>query len=261
MINLQQNTLLREIPPNLLVDDKVAHLATALQQSLDDMLEWSLKINYTINLENVDDEILDYLLLEKSIGWSEGLSLSTTRQHKINLIQSAIELHRTKGTPYALERVLEALNLPGEVIEWNQYNGAPYTFKIEVELVEIKGNTMELLYNLIEEYKNERSWLDDIAIRFPRQQLNLTEIQYHYPVYYPIAKYHWTEGVPGARLESSLEMDSTPYHYPVYYPVANDYEVEGIKGEVTKQDTTLIHTAAGLVNPYPICGTFFGGGY
>jgi len=223
MIDLKQNTLLREIPDNLLVDEKVKNLAKALQQPLDQMLNWAFKINYTLNLDEVDEAILDHLLWEKHIGWAEGLSLAITRQQKINLIQSAIAIHRRKGTPYAIEKVLEALNLPGEVIEWFQYEGEPYHFKVEVTVSELSKDTIFLLRNLIKEYKNTRSWLDFVAIRLPQTHyIELESDQYQYPIYLPICGTFHCEGMPGKIQEKTLELQKVNYTYPVHLPICGE---------------------------------------
>jgi len=224
MIDLKQNTLVREIPDNLLFDEKVKHLAQALQQPLDQMLDWAFKINYTLHLDKLDDAVLDHLLWEKHIGWNEGLSLAATRQQKINLIQTAINTHRRKGTPAAIEQVLEALNLPGDVIEWFEYAGDPFHFKVEVTTSNITGDTLFLLRQLIKEYKNTRSWLDFVAVRLPQQQyIELEPNRYQYPVYLPICGTFECEGMPSKSKEETIEMKNLKYTYPVYLPICSEF--------------------------------------
>lgn len=166
MINLKQNTLLREIPSNLLTDEKVVRLATSLQSSLDSMLEWVDKINYTRNLELLDDAILDHLLWEKHITYKEGLGLAATREQKINLIRNAIELHRIKGTPAALEMVFSLVNINCKLQEWFQYGGDPYHFKLSITIhdKELNDETINLLTSLVNEFKNVRSYLESIQV-------------------------------------------------------------------------------------------------
>lgn len=164
MIDLKQNTLLREIPDNLLRDEKVVNLANSLQKSLDRMLDWADKINYTMNLDKLDDTILEHLLWEKHITWSEGLGLATTREQKINLIRNAVELHRIKGTPYAIELVLESLERDAEIVEWFNYGGNPYHFLIKLNLYDsFEMQDKPQLINMINEMKNVRSWLEKIV--------------------------------------------------------------------------------------------------
>jgi len=82
---------------------------------------------------------------------------------KRRLIKSAIELHRYKGTKYALLKVLEALGLSGDIKEWFEYGGEPYRFKVYVSSIPSEELWQKLIH-LINEYKNERSWLDAIGI-------------------------------------------------------------------------------------------------
>ena len=63
--------------------------------------------------------------------------------------------------------MLELLFLSGKVEEWFEYEGEPYRFKVEVILDrELTAETVQKLYALINEYKNVRSWLDDLICIF-----------------------------------------------------------------------------------------------
>lgn len=223
MINLKENTLLREIPSNLLVDEKVKNLATSLQDSLDKMIAWSEKINYTMNLEKLDGAVLDHLLWEKHITWTEGLELVDSREAKIKFIENAIELHRLKGTPAALELVFSVLDKPCQLQEWFQYEGEPYHFKVEIDTLAMTSHELKLLRKLIHEYKNVRSWLDFVAIKLPQTQyIELDSNQYQYPVYLPICGTFHCEGTPGIKQESVLELQTVNYAYPVYLPICGE---------------------------------------
>lgn len=166
MIDLKNNTILREIPQNLLVDPRIEHLAQSLQQSVDDMLEWVDKINYRNNLDELPDEIIEHLIWESHITWSEGLALASTREQKINLIRQSVELHRLKGTPAAIDLVCSLLNVNTRMKEWFDYNGEPYCFKLDINVTEhgLTENTITLLEELVMEYKNARSYLESINI-------------------------------------------------------------------------------------------------
>lgn len=168
MTNLKTNTFFREIPDNLLTDPKVNHLAKALQNSLDNMLDWVDKINYRMNIDLLPDEIIEHLLWESHITWNEGLGLATTREQKINLIKNSIELHRLKGTPAALEMVFRLINIDCRMQEWFQYGGTPYHFKLKLRVTDkgLNEDTLKLLEMLVMEYKNVRSWLETLSIYY-----------------------------------------------------------------------------------------------
>jgi phage tail P2-like protein len=133
-------------------------------------------IDKVFTLENDLSKLLVYLIdqVEESalpfLAWQfhiEGYEQAQTIQEKRNLIKHAIELHRYKGTPYAIKKVFQALNLEAELTEWFDYNGDPYRFKVLVKSIIPDEDTYLRLIELINEYKNVRSWLD--AIGFHRE--------------------------------------------------------------------------------------------
>ena len=75
-------------------------------------------------------------------------------------------MHRYKGTKYALEEICKTLNIVGTVDEWFNYGGKPYYFKVILNILnrQITAETEKTLRALIDEYKNERSWLESIKI-------------------------------------------------------------------------------------------------
>ena len=73
--------------------------------------------------------VLDHLAWENSVdgwdtSWPEGM--------KRKVIAAAAEVHRYKGTPFAISRALEALGIEAELTEWWQAvpEGAPGTFSV-----------------------------------------------------------------------------------------------------------------------------------
>lgn len=92
------------------------------------------------------------------------LAQTDTDQRK--LIKNAIERHRTRGTPYSIERGLEILSLAGKVTEWFEYGAAPFHFRVEIDLLTrgLDEQTQAYMEEMILAYKNRRSWLEGINI-------------------------------------------------------------------------------------------------
>lgn len=84
--------------------------------------------------------------------WDDRLDIEAKRA----LIQESILLHKRKGTLWAIERVLEILNVKANVFEWYKYGGEPYYFKVKLELQQQFPNINQLA-KLIDVYKNVRS--------------------------------------------------------------------------------------------------------
>jgi phage tail P2-like protein len=152
--------------PILLKDHKYRAVEELLKKLFEELLE---KTNAEVIYPNIDqidnEELLDLL------GWQfhiEGWDLAKSVEEKRQLIKNAIELHRYKGTKYALQKVLEALGLQGEVKEWFEYNGKPYHFKVDlgVQNRRITPELRDKLLRLINDYKNERSWLEELILSY-----------------------------------------------------------------------------------------------
>lgn len=115
-------------------------------------------------IDNVPASALPHLAEQYHITGNEGWLQALSENEKRNLIKSAIKMHRYKGTKYALEEIFKTLNIVGSVEEWFNYGGKPYYFKVILQIFNrsINEETEAKLRGLIDEYKNERSWLEEI---------------------------------------------------------------------------------------------------
>lgn len=145
-------------PPSI---RELQHLVDTFDTSFEELKNRIINVLIYPRIDEIEDEsILDLLAWQFHI---EGYEQAQTIQEKRNLIKKAIELHRYKGTPYAIKRVFQALNLEAEISEWFDYNGDPYRFKVLVKSIIQDEDTYIRLTKLINEYKNVRSWLDSIG--------------------------------------------------------------------------------------------------
>ena len=117
-------------------------------------------------IDNVPADALPHLAEQYHITGNEGWLQALSETEKRNLIKSAIKMHRYKGTKFAIEEICKTLNIIGTVDEWFNYGGSPYYFKVILEIFDrpISDDTETNLRALIDEYKNERSWLESIQI-------------------------------------------------------------------------------------------------
>lgn len=117
-------------------------------------------------IDNVPVDALPHLAEQYHITGNEGWLQALSETEKRNLIKSAIKMHRYKGTKFAIEEICKTLNIIGTVDEWFNYGGLPYYFKVILEIFDrpITDETETNLRALIDEYKNERSWLESILM-------------------------------------------------------------------------------------------------
>ncbi|EDW2528510.1 phage tail protein I [Salmonella enterica subsp. salamae] len=153
----------RLLPPPLTSDERFSILANIAAERFA-QLDMTTLLVYLVDI--VDASALPSLAEQFHVQGLEGWLFASNEQEKRELIKQAIELHKYKGTVWAVRRVLEILSLPGAITEWFEYGGKAYFFKVDIELVNqgMDENLFNNLVELIHEYKNVRSKLEALII-------------------------------------------------------------------------------------------------
>lgn len=150
-------------PPPLASDERFSILANIAAERFA-QLDLTALMVYLI--DQVDASALPALAEQFHVQGLEGWLFTTDEREKRELIKQAIELHKYKGTIWAVRRVLEILSLPGTISEWFEYGGRAYFFKVDIALVDkgLDENLFNDLIELIHEYKNTRSKLEALIV-------------------------------------------------------------------------------------------------
>ncbi|EEM2503656.1 TPA: phage tail protein I [Salmonella enterica subsp. indica] len=151
------------LPPPLASDERFSILANIAAERFA-QLDMTTLLVYLVDV--VDASALPSLAEQFHVQGLEGWLFASDEQEKRELIKQAIELHKYKGTVWAVRRVLEILSLPGAITEWFEYGGKAYFFKVDIELVNqgMDENLFNNLVELIHQYKNVRSKLEELII-------------------------------------------------------------------------------------------------
>lgn len=155
------------IPGSIAEDPQVEAAVLALDGQLADINSHLIQTIILPRIDELSEAILDLLLWEFHITLDEGAGLAVSVEEKRDLVKRAVEIHRLKGTKAALLRIFEMLSMRGVISEWYEYGGEPYKFKVEIFELSERGldeQTYVLLERLIDEYKNVRSWLDELNV-------------------------------------------------------------------------------------------------
>lgn len=150
-------------PPPLASDERFSILANIAAERFA-QLDLTALMVYLI--DQVDASALPALAEQFHVQGLEGWLFTTDEREKRELIKQAIELHKYKGTIWAVRRVLEILSLPGTISEWFEYGGRAYFFKVDIALVDkgLDENLFNDLVELIHKYKNTRSKLEALIV-------------------------------------------------------------------------------------------------
>lgn len=151
------------LPPPLASDERFSILANIAAERFA-QIDLTALLVYLVDI--VDASALPSLAGQFHVQELEGWLFAANEQEKRELIKQAIELHKYKGTPWAVRRVLEILSLPGTISEWFEYGGKAYFFKVEIKLINqgMDENLFNNLVDLIHEYKNVRSKLEALIV-------------------------------------------------------------------------------------------------
>lgn len=132
-------------------------------------------------IDTVDAKALPYLADQLDVLGYKGMKLATTEAQQREIIKRAIELKRYKGTPWAIKESLKAIGYPDAVLIEGVGEGENgwATFRIDMFVATgtVSSAMIGELVQMIEEYKNERSHLEDISftIVFEADKITITD--------------------------------------------------------------------------------------
>lgn len=120
------------------------------------------------DVDNIQSEGLPLLALQFDVLGYKGMRMAPTDADKRNLIKRAIELHKYKGTPYAIKESLRTIGFNDIVLERGVAGPEPRWANIRVILSTAQANitneSIAALRLMIDEYKSSRDNLTDVVM-------------------------------------------------------------------------------------------------
>lgn len=135
------------------------HLAAFDQMVKDRFSEIQLDGLLMYVIDTVDASALPYLAEQFDVLGYKGFRLAKTEQDQRNIIKQAIELHRYKGTLWAVKQSLISIGFGDATITEHTGHWADFTVTIKLGDRELNAAEIDDLVNMINEYKNVRSRL------------------------------------------------------------------------------------------------------
>lgn len=147
-----------DITPSSIADDaKVQALAEAFDVVMREYIDLNV-LRVLTNVEGLHGEVLDLIAWQLHV---DGYDETDTDEIKRHMILSSIEVHRHKGTPWAVARAVTSVFSSAQVAEWFEYGGEPYHFKVNGITERLTDSVaIDRMVNLVNAAKNTRSWLD-----------------------------------------------------------------------------------------------------
>ena len=129
-------------------------LSYALYVAMQRIKKYSERLVFRNNLDNLPEDILDYLAYERSLPFYDG---SMDLQTKRNLIQSSFLSCQNRGTVQRVEDLIQNIFRTGTVVEWFDFpesEQTPGLFDVEVDETS-REQTFEMFQKILKGAKSE----------------------------------------------------------------------------------------------------------
>lgn len=111
-------------------------------------------------LDIVDASALPVLAKQFHVMGLEGWEFAHTEAEQRALLKQAVELHRRKGTPWAVRQGVRRYDPHLDIQEWFEYGGQPFYFRLTGGTAALSLRQAVELFHTIESLKSLRSKLD-----------------------------------------------------------------------------------------------------
>lgn len=177
MLSLQETHLLDILPPNLASDPIISNAAKAIDAELTAVTQLSRTVLILARIDELPEEVIDLLAKQFKVDFYDA---NTPLPRKRELVRTSIAWHRRKGTPYAVQQVVDTLIDGATVQEYWEYGGRPYFFRVgDIRGPLVSSRTVDATVRAIKVAKNTRSHLDGITfVRKPRATVRLSTASY-----------------------------------------------------------------------------------
>lgn len=151
---------IKEILPSSLEDEKLLAISDGIDRVLSRINNKIDKCYIYKNLENTYQEVVDEMYWEWHVDYySEDLTLDK----KIKLIRNSYVNHLRKGTPWAVENMLNDILDGYYLLEWFDYGGDPFHFKVVTEKEIPSGKVLANITKAVNITKNIRSHFEGVV--------------------------------------------------------------------------------------------------
>ena len=156
-MNIHNVDLIKLMPQNFLADDKAKKICEVINTELQGLAVNTKFAEASYDVDNATSAVLEHIAWQLN---SELFFLGATLEEKKRLVKEAIQLHRRKGTKYAVEHAIQLIFPNAKVEEWFEYGGNPYYFRV-INTERRSLREILTIISLINIMKSLRSWLDN----------------------------------------------------------------------------------------------------
>lgn len=161
--------LLELLPANIRRDPDIIAASKSIDFGFLALVDETKKITMLPRISEMKADTLDHLAYFFHVDfYDQTLPIETKRR----IIKDSVYLHQIKGTPLAVELLIEAVFPHGKLEEWFEYGSDPYKFKVTTTDRMTEEQIINNLFTAIDTVKNKRSWLELLAIERQKDLAN-----------------------------------------------------------------------------------------
>jgi phage tail P2-like protein len=169
MRTIYETSVIELLPENLRNDPDMIAASKAVDLGFLVLVDEAKNITMLPNVRKVSEDVLDHIAYFLKVDfYDRALPLEV----KQNLVEDSLYSHQIKGTPKAVELLIETVFDEGDVQEWFEYGGDPYTFRVTTANQSATQERAEEFIRAINTVKNVRSRLESVIL-LQREQMDL----------------------------------------------------------------------------------------
>jgi phage tail P2-like protein len=162
MDEIRNVSLVDAAPPNIAEDPECAAILNAASAAFRKLADKAEMLILLPNIDRQPSEIVDALAYHYHVDFYDAtLPLEIRRE----LVKNHNEWHRIKGTPAAVERIIQTVFGSGYLVEWFERDGMePYTFEVHTGNKSATGEKINQFVAAVNAVKNVRSHMVRIVV-------------------------------------------------------------------------------------------------
>lgn len=169
MIDLRSSNFTSILPENIASQKEVQAIAYALGRQITSICAYADNARVYAAVSQIPENVLDVLAAElRTPAYDENYSISVKR----TLVEGTLTFYMKMGTPYAVNRIIEAIFETGYIKEWYDYDGEPYHFKAYTTNPAITQDDVAEFTRVLTTVKRLSAWLDEIILDLSTEAMN-----------------------------------------------------------------------------------------
>lgn len=176
MLELKDTQIKNTLPESIKFDQTVNDICDSIQAKFDGVYQDTFLVVLLANLDKLSEALVDELAWQFHVDFYRD---NYPIENKRKLVRTAIERHRHKGTPAAVEEIIKTIYNHAVVEEWFEYEADPYHFRVLLK-ASLPAPPLSLaeVISLINQYKSFRSHLDGVYYHCPHDLVIGTHFGY-----------------------------------------------------------------------------------